>query len=260
VTARRSRVDGVADRDDTLVIDTTDPVAAAAVTAIRTGDTGGLRRLLTAQPRLATARLADGATTRTLLHVLTDWPGNLPDGSTTASALVAAGADVNARFTGPHTETPLHWAASCDDVAVLDALLDAGADIDADGAVIGGGTPLDDAVAFAQWRAAQRLVERGARTTLWHAAALGLTDRLHGYFTGDRRPAPGEVSDALWGACHGGQLAAARFLAGEGADINRIPGWERLTPLDAAIRSGAGTVAGWLRGLGAVSAGRLDQR
>jgi hypothetical protein len=260
MTARRSRVDTVADRDDVLVIDTADPAAAAVVTAIHTGDTDGLRRLLTEQPRLATARLVDGATTRTLLHVLTDWPGNFPDGAGTAAALVAAVADVNARFTGPHTETPLHWAASCDDVDVLDALLDAGADIDADGAVIGGGTPLDDATAFAQWRAAQRLVERGARTTLWHAAALGLTDRLHGYFTGDRRPAPGEVSDALWGACHGGRLPAAKLLVDEGADINRIPGWERLTPLDAANRSGAGTVAGWLRDLGAVSAAGLDQR
>jgi hypothetical protein len=35
-------------------------------------------------------------------------------------------------------------------VEVLDALLDAGADIEAKGAVIAGGTPLMDAVAFAQ--------------------------------------------------------------------------------------------------------------
>jgi ankyrin repeat protein len=43
--------------------------------------------------------------------------------------LVEFGAEVNARFTGSNTETPLHWAASSDDIEVLDALLDAGADI-----------------------------------------------------------------------------------------------------------------------------------
>jgi ankyrin repeat protein len=55
---------------------------------------------------------------------------------------------VNARFTGPHNETPLHWAASSDDVGVLDALIDAGADIEVRGAVIAGGTPDADATAF----------------------------------------------------------------------------------------------------------------
>ena len=40
---------------------------------------------------------------------------------------------------GSHNETPLHWAASSNDVAVADALIDAGADIEAAGGVIGGG-------------------------------------------------------------------------------------------------------------------------
>ncbi len=62
---------------------------------------------------------------RTLLHVATDWPGHFPHVSASIVALVEAGADVNARFHGPHEETPLHWAASSDDVAALDALLDA---------------------------------------------------------------------------------------------------------------------------------------
>jgi ankyrin repeat protein len=196
---------------------------------------------------------------RTLLHVVTDWPGHYPNGPDTVAALVEAGADVNARFTGPHTETPLHWAASSDDVAVLDALLDAGAEIDAPGAVIGGGTPLDDATAFAQWRAARRLVERGARTTLWHAATLGLLDQLRASFTGPVRPEPGEVGDVFWGACHGGQLQAAQFLHDHGAELDWIPGWENLTPLDAAARSGATDVTAWLRGRGARTAVELGR-
>jgi ankyrin repeat protein len=234
-------------------------MAADAVKAIRSGDVAELRRLLAAHPRLATARLTgdDGTASRTLLHVATDWPGHFPDAAGTVAALVAAGADVNARFVGAHTETPLHWAASCDDVDALDALLDAGADIDAAGAVIGGGTPLDDAVAFAQWRAAHRLVERGAWTALWHAAALGLMDRLEDHL---RRATPDEIDDALWGACHGGRLEAAAVLLDGGADINRIPAWERLTPLDAAIRGGAAPLVAWLRDRGAVTAAQHDQR
>ena len=121
----------------------------AAITAIRSGDVDTLTRLLDADTELATSR-PDGC--RTLLHILTDWPGNFPNGAATAALLISRGADANARFQGgPHSETPLHWAASCDDVAVLDALLDHGADIEASGAVIGGGTPLTDAVAFRQW-------------------------------------------------------------------------------------------------------------
>ena len=76
------------------------------------------------------------------------WPptgrATSPTAPATVALLVEAGAEVNARFGGgSHDETPLHWAASSDDVEVLDALLDLGADIEAPGAVIAGGTPLD---------------------------------------------------------------------------------------------------------------------
>src|SRR5690348_9243334 len=109
-----------------------DPLAVAVTRAIQRGELSELERLLRDHPDLATAQIAsDDGTARTLLHVATDWPGQLPGGAATVRALVAAGADIDAPFVGQHRETPLHWAASADDIAVLDALLDAGADIEA---------------------------------------------------------------------------------------------------------------------------------
>jgi len=232
-------------------LSTEDPVAVAVVSAIRRGDVTALGRLLAEHRSLATSRLGDedpGGMTRTLLHVVTDWPGHFPRGAASVAALVEAGADVNARFRGPHGETPLHWAASSDDVDVLDALLDAGADIDALGAVIAGGTPLADATAFAQWYAAHRLVERGAQVNLFAAASLGLMDRLDGFVGGAAAADADQVSDAFWAACHGGQLRAAEYLLDHHAALNWLPGWEQLTPLDAAARSGATDVITWLHG------------
>jgi len=230
-----------------------EPVVIAVVEAIRNGDLEALQRLLSENPRLATTRIGN---TRTLLHVAADWPGHFPNGAATVAALIARGADVNARFTGAHTETPLHWAASSDDVAVLDALLDGGADIETPGAVIGNGTPLADAVAFGQWQAARRLVERGARTTLWQAAALGLMPRVEAYFANDAPPASVDITNAFWCACHGGQRRPAEYLLARGADLNWIR-YNGLTPLDAASRSGAGELVEWMRGQGARSAQEL---
>jgi len=232
---------------------TDEPLAVAVVEAIQTGDVPTLKLALAENPGLAKVRLGDdepSGMSRTLLHVATDWPGHFPNGPATVAALVQAGADVNARFRGPHNETPLHWAASSDDVAVLDALLDAGADIEAPGAVIGGGTPLDDARAFGQWRAAHRLVERGAGIHIQDASTLGLMDRLESFFEGSPGPSRDDINLAFWGACHGGQQGAAEYLLERGADPNWIPNWEDMTPLDAAERSGANELANWLRAHG----------
>ena len=182
---------------------------------------------------------------RTLLHIVTDWPGHVPEAGAKIAALVAGGADVDARCTGPHTETPLHWAASSDDVEALDALLEAGADIEADGAVIAGGSPMADAVAFGQWLAARRLLERGATTNLWQAAALGLTGRVREELDASR-PTQQDLYNALWCAAHGGQREAAELLLDRGAD----PAWtghDELTAPEAAERSGAQALASWLR-------------
>ena len=223
-----------------------EPLARAATEVIRTGDAAALTALLREHPTLAGARVGDAqGHSRTLLHLVTDWPGHVPEAAAKIRALVAAGADVDARFTGPHTETPLHWAASSDDVEALDALLDAGADIEADGAVIGGGTPMADAVAFGQWNAARRLLERGARTSLWQAAALGLGDRVQQELAATS-PGREELDNALWCAAHGGQRATAELLLARGADPSWV-GHDGLTAADAAERAGAHELATWLR-------------
>jgi ankyrin repeat protein len=171
------------------------------------------------------------------------------------AALVAAGADVNAPFAGgPHVETPLHSAASNDDVALIDALLDAGANLEARGAVIGGGTPIADATAFGQWQAAECLLARGAETNLFESAVMGLNDRLGEQLAAS--PATEDITEAFWGACHGGRQSTASALLARGADLNWV-GYDDLTAVDAAERSGANRLAQWLRKRGGRSAAEL---
>src|SRR5207244_4518069 len=69
------------------------------------------------------------------------------------------------------------------------------------------------------------------------------------------RPAdapPDEVTHAFWCACHGGQQQTAAYLLNRGADINWV-GYDNLTPLDAARRSGANDLLAWLFHRGAKS-------
>jgi hypothetical protein len=211
-------------------------VQTRAVEAIGSGDVEALASVLDADPALVTAYLRDDQEGRTLLHVATDWPGHKPRVAETIRLLVARGADLEAPFVGSHSETALHWAASCDDVEALDALLDAGAAIDAPGGVIGDGTgtPLMDATVFAQWAAARRLLERGATTGGWEEASLGLVDRLAPRLPGASQE---ELDGWLWAAAHGGQPEAARLLLDAGADPSRPAPWDGTTPLDQAGRA-----------------------
>jgi len=243
-----------------LRLSSDEPLCTAALAAIQTGDVDTLEGLLREHPDLAAAsvqRFMRGCAPfeLPLIAAAADYPGRFPRVKETIQALVAAGADVNARCAGQHSETALHWAASCDDVEALDALLDAGADIEASGAVIAGGTPLDDAVAFAQWRAARRLVERGARMALWHAAALGRLDAIDEWFASGEPLAPHPwgathspraLDVAFWCACHGNQRAAAAELLERGANPRWLSPWDALTPLQAAQRSEATEVVQWL--------------
>jgi hypothetical protein len=224
--------------------------AEALGLAIQTGDLAVLRQMLVEHPDLASAPLGGRFKTRTALHVVTDWPGYFPNGPEVVRVLVEAGADPDAG--SPGGESPLHWAASSDDVDVAEALIDAGADIEAPEGSIG--TPLGNAVGYGCWHVADLLVARGARVDEpWHASALGLLDRL-AELLGDR-PDPDEVSKAFWHACSAAQRRAAEYLLSRGADLNWVPDYAEGTPLDAA--RGVGTrrenVTSWLDDLGARS-------
>jgi ankyrin repeat protein len=226
--------------------------------AVHAGDVEAIQRLLRDDRALASARIfgQDGGS-GTPLHIVTDWPGYFPNGPEIAWLLIAAGADLDARTGGADDsdpgETPLHYAASSDDVDVAEVLIDGGADIEApDGSI---GTPLDNAVGYGCWHVARLLVARGARVeAAWHAAALGMLGRLDEILGDD--PSAEIVSQAFWHACAGGQRRAAEYLLSRGADLGWEPDYAHGTPLDAA--TGLGTrqenVISWLRELGAPSA------
>jgi uncharacterized protein len=255
VDARRF---GMADARVTLAWD--DPVRIELLLAVRGGDLEVIRRLLTEHPGLATAHLAGRrGGSSTALHLVTDWPGYFPNGPAIVRVLADAGADPNALTTGgnsptpgPGSETPLHYAASSDDVEVAEALIDVGADLDTPNGSIG--TPLENAVGYGCWHVARLLVARGARVDkAWVAAAMGIGGRLDELL--GPQPEPQDVSQAFWHACGAGQRRTAEYLLGRGADLAWEPDYAQGTALDAA--TGTSTrqenVITWLRELGAPS-------
>lgn len=235
-----------------------EPLAEALMKAIHTGDVEALRQLLDRDPLMAKARIVDPkGVSRTLLHIAADWPGHFPRVSETIGLLISRGADPDAAMVnGNAPETPLHGAASTDDVEALDALLDGGANIESPGAIFTNGTPMSDAVIFAQWNAARRLLDRGAATTFTQSAGLGLLDRLATCFEEGPEPSRDQITAALWHACRGGQLQAAQYLTARGANINWV-GWDNIAPLDGAQQSGNQELVAWLRTQGAKQAREL---
>ena len=237
-----------------------DPLARSLVEAIHAGQIETVKELVRTHPGLAAARLVDEkGGSGTPLHAATDWPGFFPNGPEVVAVLIDAGADPNAAIEGSwHAETPLHWAASSDDVDVARALIDGGADIEAAGASIAGGGPLDDAVGYGCWQVARLLVERGARVDrLWQAAALGIRPRLDELIAAEA-PTTQQLTDAFWQACHGGQRRLAEHLLALGAELNGTPSWADSTPLDAADSLGTGreSLLTWLKEQGAKKAAK----
>jgi ankyrin repeat protein len=229
------------------------PSEAKAVefaTALKRGDADRVRELLADDSSLATTEVNGYRP----LHFFADAPGHRPNAGAIVAALVAAGAVLDAHATGTwHHETALHWAASNDDVALIDVLLDAGADIEHPGSSIGGGPPSQSALGYAQWAALRRLYERGAAMNLAMAAALGLMPLVTSFAEGAPSPGPDEISGAFWNACRAGRLAAARYLLARGADLNWPAPWSGETPLDAARARHEDEMATWLAAEGATA-------
>ena len=233
-----------------------DPLEKELKTVIHSGDLDRLQRLLQQHPGLAAARFESrrGGLGASLL-MAADWPGFFPNGAKVVAALIAAGADPNARTEGERGETPLHWAASSDDADVAEALIDGGADINApDGSI---GTPLANAIGYGCWQVADLLVARGARIELlWVAAALGKMARIEELCAAEPAPTADDINHAFWQACHGGQPRAAAYLLARGADLQWMPDYAKEPPL--AMAKGPGTRWGitesWLRERGAKEA------
>jgi ankyrin repeat protein len=241
-----------------MILRANDQLAGGVIRALKGGDLESLQRMLAANPGLSVARIRDDRGSKVLLHVVTDWPGFFPKGPTVVEMLIRAGANPNARTEGPEPqtepdgETPLQWAASNDDVEVAEALILGGADIEARGGSIAGGTALENAIGYGCWRVARLLLQHGAKVEkLWHAAALGMTSVVERFFQEGSPPSREEQNDAFWQACSGGYRRTAEYLFARGAELNWIPSYAKGTPLEIASRAGMDTgreaLVNWLR-------------
>ena len=131
---------------------------------------------------------------------------------------------------------------------MADALISGGAGLEIAGGSIG--TPLENAVGYGCWNVARLLVQRGARVgKLWVAAALGIMPRVEELLAAAPAPAPDDLNEAFWQACHGGQRRAAERLLASGADLNGRPGYSDQTPAEAAAEPGTqrDSLVSWLR-------------
>ncbi len=222
----------------------------SAIAAIRSGDLEKFKALIRQDPTLATSR--SSTSHPTLLQCVALDGKDKPNNVEMARILLEAGAELN---------EPLLAAASIDNRAVAEVLLDRGAAIDG----TGGWSPLEEALYWNSREVLALLLERGAAVqNLRIAAGLGRTESIERYFdTGGNLKAEAGKINWPWGeletiecsnfdkagrekladrvkewsqdrqgiinnafvyACMHGHIEAARLLLQKGADINVIPG------------------------------------
>jgi hypothetical protein len=221
-----------------------------AIAAIRSGDLERFKEIIAEDPSLATTRSSKSHPT--LLQCVALDGKDKPNNVEMARVLIEAGAEVN---------EPLGGAASIDNRAVAELLLDHGAAIDG----TGGWSPLEEALYWNSRNVISLLVERGAKVqNLRMAAGLGRTDLIESYFDADGSLKPeagkinwpwgdldaiarsnhdekgkkslsdrvnfwsqdrqGIVNNAFVYACMHGHFDVAKLLLEKGAEINVVPG------------------------------------
>lgn len=221
-----------------------------AIEAMRAADVEKLRDLIAADSSLVTSR--SSRSHPTLLQALVLEGKDKPKNLELVQVLIDAGAELNEPFVA---------AASIDNRAAAELLLDHGAAIDG----TGGWSPLEEALYWNSQNTLALLLERDAKVkNLRTAAGLGRTDLIESYFNADGSLKPeagkidwpfgnldriacsnydeagtqsladrvkawaqdrqGIVNNAFVYACMHGHLEAAKLLLEKGAEINSIPG------------------------------------
>lgn len=221
-----------------------------AMKAIKSDDLATFKALIAEDPSLATSRSTKSHPT--LLQCVVLDGKDKPNNVAMAKVLIDAGAELN---------ESLGAAASIDNKAVAELLLDRGAAVDG----TGGWSPLEEALYWNNRNVIALLLERGAKVqNLRTAAGLGRTDLIERYFNSDgslkpeagklnwpwgdldaiarsNHPAAGKqslidrvnswsqdrqgiINNAFVYACMHGHIDAAKLLLEKGAEINVVPG------------------------------------
>ena len=217
-----------------------------AVEAIITGDVAALKSLLSEAPELIRAR-STREHQATLLHYVSAngveaYRQKTPKNAVkVAELLLKAGAEVDADLdygaagrrryperSGSTTlglvATSVHPAVAGVQIALLEILLDAGADVNG---VAGGWNPLIAALHNGRGDAAEFLARRGARLDLEGAAGTGRLAVVKGFFKKDgnlRASATrGQLELGFTWACEYGRSSVVAFLLRKGMEVDAQP-------------------------------------
>jgi ankyrin repeat protein len=218
-----------------------------AADAIIKGDIKMLERLLRDNPRLVHARSTrqHGAT---LLHYVSangvegyrqKTPANIV---AITALLLKSGAQVDAEadvYGGGSTTlglvaTSVHPFRAGVQNALLQLLLDHGAEIDHKTAAGNRQSSVLGALANGRPEAAVYLAERGARLNLEAAAGVGRLDAVKTFFKSKTRPSKERLQSSFQYACAGGHKDVVEFLLDNGVDL-ADGGRDGQTPLHWAV-------------------------